>query len=220
MSSLYKDRIDAGQQLAGHLKHYAGRADTVVLGLARGGLPVAMEVAKALHAPLDVYIVRKLGTPGQPELAAGALGPGGVVVFNEDIMSALGLREADMAATITAESQEMQRRERTYRGSHAPADVRDRTVILVDDGLATGATMKAAIAALRAQEAGHIVVAVPVGARETCYELGQLADELVCIMRPQPFHSVGTWYRSFPQTSDEEVRELLQRSRRAGDGPG
>jgi putative phosphoribosyl transferase len=209
---LFRNRTDAGRQLAAELRAYANRPDVVVLGLPRGGVPVAFEVARALHAPLDVFLVRKLGVPGHEELAMGAIASGGVRVLNEEVVRALHIPEETIDAVAAEEQQELERRERTYRGDRPPADVRGRTVILVDDGLATGSTMRAAVAALRRQGPARIVVAVPVGAVDTCEELSAEADEAVCLRTPDPFYAVGIWYGSFSQTTDEEVREYLERA--------
>lgn len=209
---LYRDRREAGRFLARQLTDYTDRPDVLVLALPRGGVPVAYEVARELHAPLDVFLVRKLGVPGHEELALGAIASGGVRVLSEDVVRALGISE-DVVATIAAkELQELKRRERAYRGNRPAPDVRGKTVILIDDGLATGSTMRAAVAALRRQEPARIVVAVPVGAAETCAELQGEADEAVCAQTPDPFYAVGLWYRDFSQTTDEEVRELLERA--------
>jgi predicted phosphoribosyltransferase len=181
----------------------------VVLALPRGGVPVAAEVARALGAPLDVLLVRKLGVPGHEEYAMGALAPGGVRILNDEVVSQLGIPPWSIARATEREMRELERRERLYRAGRGPLQLRGRTVILVDDGLATGATMRAAIAALRILEPARIVVAVPVAARESCEALRQEADEVVCAVMPEPFHAVGLWYEDFPQTSDEEVRRLL-----------
>jgi predicted phosphoribosyltransferase len=208
----FRDRSEAGRQLATKLRAYAHRPDVLVLALPRGGVPVAYEVAKALDAPLDVFLVRKLGVPGQEELALGAIATGGVRVLNNDIVQALDISE-EVIDTITArEQQELHRRERLYRGERAPAEVRGRTVILIDDGLATGSTMRAAAAALRQQEPARLVVAVPVAAASTCDEFRTEVDEVVCFFTPTPFYAVGIWYEDFAQTTDEEVRELLHRA--------
>jgi predicted phosphoribosyltransferase len=213
---LYRDRREAGRFLARLLTEYADRPDVVVLALPRGGVPVAYEVARALGAPLDVFLVRKLGLPGHEELAMGAIASGGVRVLNEDVVRALGISE-DVVATVAAEElQELKRRERAYRGNRPAPDVRGKTVILIDDGLATGSTMRAAVAALRQQGPARIVVAVPVGAPGTCAELQGEADEAVCAQTPDPFYAVGLWYRDFSQTTDEEVRELLERAAAKG----
>ena len=209
---LFRDRTDAGRQLAAELAPYAGRPDVRVLALPRGGVPVAFEVAKALRAPLDVFLVRKLGLPGHEELAMGAIASGGVRVLNEDVVRRAGVSDDVIDAVAAEEEEELERRERLYRGTRPPADVRDRTVILVDDGLATGATMRAAVVALRQQRPARIVVAVPVGAAETCAEFETEADVTVCAHTPEPFYGVGMWYGDFSQTTDEEVRELLERA--------
>jgi len=209
---IFHDRADAGRALAQHLATYRGRADLTVLALPRGGVPVAFEVASALDAPLDVFVVRKLGTPGQRELAMGAIASGGVRVLNDDVVSALGITPDVIDAVAQSELQELERRERAFREGRPPADIKNRLVLLIDDGLATGATMRAAIHAVRQLEPRRVIVAVPVAARETCQDLGGLADEVVCLNMPVPFSAVGRWYMDFEQTSDEEVRELLRRS--------
>ena len=206
----FYDRRDGGRALAAQLAiRYANRHDVVVLGLPRGGLPVASEVARALKAPLDVLIVRKLGVPGQEELAMGALASGDVVVRNEDVLRFVHHPEAALSAALERERLELERREREYLGDRRPVDVRGKTVIVVDDGIATGATMRAAVSALRQRGAGRIVVAVPHAAPESCTELGQLADECVCCQTPSPYMAVGAWYDVFPQTSDAEVKQIL-----------
>jgi predicted phosphoribosyltransferase len=205
----YRDRGDAGRSLANKLTAYAGRLDVVVLALPRGGLPVASEVARALHAPLDVFLVRKLGLPGREELAMGAIATGGVRALNDDVIGQLQVPD-DVIETVAArEQQELERRERLYRGDRPPLDVRGKITILVDDGLATGASMRAAVAALRHMAPARIVAAVPVGSRETCDELRSVADEVICAYSPEPFRAVGLWYEDFSQTTDEQVRELL-----------
>jgi predicted phosphoribosyltransferase len=211
----FADRREAGRFLAGKLTGYADRPDVLVLALPRGGVPVAFEVASALHAPLDVFLVRKLGVPGHEELAMGAIASGGVRVLNEDVVRALRIPGDVLEAVAEAEQAELERRERIYRGDRPPPDVRGRTVILVDDGLATGSTMRAAVAALRRQGPARIVVAVPVGAPETCAEFEREADEVVCARTPEPFYAVGLWYGDFSQTTDEEVHELLERAAEA-----
>jgi predicted phosphoribosyltransferase len=218
---LFQDRAEAGRELAEKLAAYAGRPDVLVLALPRGGVPVAYEVARALLAPLDVFLVRKLGVPGHEELAMGAIASGGVRVLNEDIVRALDISEEDLEAVAAQERAELERRERLYRGGRPFPDVSGRTVILIDDGLATGSTMRAAVAALRRQRPARIVVAVPLGSPDTCAELQGEADEAFCACMPEPFHAVGLWYEDFSQTSDQEVRELLQRAqgqRRPGAG--
>ena len=212
--ALFKDRRDAGKQLAQELTAYAGRSVVIVLALPRGGVPVAYEVARALHAPLDIFIVRKLGLPGHEELAIGAIASGGVRVLNEDIVRALNIPESVIESIARRELQELERRERTYRGNRPPPEVRGRTVVLVDDGLATGASMRAAVAALRAQNPARIVVAVPTAAPETCEAFESEVDEIVCAMTPEPFYGVGRWYEDFSQTTDEEVRALLEEAAR------
>ena len=206
---LFQDRADAGRQLAAKLMRYAGRPDVLVLALPRGGVPVGFEVARALEAPLDVFLVRKLGVPGREELAMGALATGGVRVLNEEVVRHLDIPDEVIDEVTEQERRELERRERSYRGNRPPPEVAGCTVILVDDGLATGSTMRAAVAALRRLGPARIVVAVPVGAPETCAELGREADESVCARMPEPFYAVGLWYHDFSQTSDEEVRELL-----------
>lgn len=210
MSPRFRDRFDAGRRLAATLAAYADRPDLVVLALPRGGVPVGYEVATALHAPLDVMLVRKLGVPGHEELAMGAIASGGVRVISDDVVRALGIPDRAIAAVAANEERELKRRESAYRGDQPPADLRGRTVILVDDGLATGSTMRAAVAALKAQRPKHLVVAVPVAAAETCESLRSEVDEVVCALTPEPFLAVGQWYQDFSQFTDKEVRELLQ----------
>src|SRR5258707_1235454 len=209
---LFGDRRDAGRLLADKLATYANRPDVLVLALPRGGVPVASEVARALGAPMDVFVVRKLGVPGYEELAMGAVATGGVRVLNDQLVERLGIPEQMIDAVAARERQELARRERLYRGDRPPPDVRGRTVILVDDGLATGSTMRAAVAALRRQGAARIVVAVPVGAPETCAEFEREADDVICAVTPEPFYAVGLWYGDFSQTTDEEVRDLLEQA--------
>src|SRR5918992_1184701 len=208
----FRDRAHAGKVLAERLEGYAGRPRLLVLGLPRGGVPVAFEVAQALDAPLDVFVVGKLGVPGHEELAMGALTSGGVRVLNDDAVQGLGIDEAAIARAAAAEGTELERRERAYRGDRGPIDVAGRTVILVDDGLATGSTMRAAVHAVRALGPERLVVAVPVAARQTCEQLRAEVDELVCADTPEPFHAVGLWYDDFTQTSDDQVRDLLARA--------
>jgi predicted phosphoribosyltransferase len=205
----YRDRRDAGIALAGRLRHFAGRNDVIVLALPRGGVPVAYEVAKAIGAPLDVFMVRKLGMPGHPEFAVGAIASGGVRVLNDDLIRWYGIPPAVVEQVAGAEQRELERRERAYRGARAPRTLDGRTVILVDDGLATGSTMRAAVIAVRRLLPACIVVAVPVGAPEACRALDEVADEVVCAMMPAAFNAVGLWYEDFEQTTDEEVRRLL-----------
>ena len=209
MTSLFQDRYDAGRKLAAKLTDYAGRPDVVVLALPRGGVPVAFEVAKRLNAPLDVFLVRKLGVPGHEELAMGAIASGGVLVLNDAITQALDIPRSVIDAVAEREQQELQRREKAYRAGRPPLDPRGKTVILVDDGLATGATMAAAVAGVRKLGASQVVVAVPTAAPETCEAFEPMVDAIVCAETPQPFWSVGTWYVDFSQTSDDEVRTLL-----------
>ena len=206
---LFRDRREADRLLAEKLAAYANRPDVLVLALPRGGVPVGYEVARALSAPLDVFVVRKLGVPGYEELAMGAVATGGVRVLNDQLVERLGIPESLIDAVAARERQELARRERLYRGNRPPPDVRGRTVILVDDGLATGATMYAAIEALRQQNPARIVVAVPTASPETCEEMKTKADGVICAITPEPFHAVGRWYRDFSQTTDEEVGVLL-----------
>jgi predicted phosphoribosyltransferase len=206
----FPNRRGAGRVLADHLSEYAGRNDVVVLALPRGGVPVAYEVARALGAPLDVFVVRKLGVPGHAELAFGAVATGGVRVLNGDVVAALGLDSQEIERITEHELAEVERRERAYRGERPPPDLQGKTVILVDDGLATGASMRAA--ALAAQQLGpkKVVVAVPVAADRTCDGLREDVDEVVCAQTPDPFYAVGLWYEDFEQTTDDEVRRLLR----------
>jgi putative phosphoribosyl transferase len=205
----FENRREAGVELAGRLQQYANRDDVLVLALPRGGVPVAYEVARTLGVPLDVFIVRKLGVPGRRELAMGAIASGGVRVLNEDVLQWYGLTESDIEGVERAERLELERRERAYRAERPPLDLRNRAVLLIDDGLATGSTMKAAVQAARAQGASRVVVAVPVGAPETCRELAAMADEVVCARTPVGFSAVGQWYRDFSQTTDAEVHAML-----------
>jgi predicted phosphoribosyltransferase len=213
ISRPFRDRVNAGKVLAEHLRKYAGRPDVIVLALPRGGVPVAYEVAKALGAPLDVFIVRKLGVPGHEEYAMGAVASGGVRVLNEDVVRGLGLNDIAVERVAARELAELNRRERLYRGDRPEPDLKGRTVILVDDGLATGSTMKAAVKALAARGPARIVVAVPIAAADTCQALRREVDEVVCAVTPEPFHAVGLWYDDFRQTSDEEVHDLLAKGR-------
>jgi putative phosphoribosyl transferase len=218
MIGKYRDRRDAGRTLAAALGEYAGREDVVVLALPRGGVPVAFEVAEALGAPLDVFVVRKLGVPWQEELAMGALASGGagepVRVLNDEVIAMYHISDAEIAAVTEAERRELARRERAYRGDRPAADVRGRTAILVDDGLATGSTMRAAVAALRQEGPARVVVAVPISAPDACDAFRAVADDVVCARTPEPFVAVGLWYDDFTQTEDEEVHALLARARR------
>lgn len=215
MMRRFRDRADAGRMLAARLAAYAYRPDVLVLALPRGGVPVGYEVARALGTPLDVYIVRKLGVPGYEELAMGAIATGGAPVLNQEVVNSLHIPPSIIEAVAAREQRELERREHLYRGNRPPPEVRGRTVILVDDGLATGATMRAAIAALRRQQPARLVVAVPVASRETCDALRPEVDEVVCAMTPEPFHAVGLWYEDFAPTTDDEVRDLLDRAARA-----
>lgn len=205
----FRDRHDAGAELASRLRHYADRDDVVVLALPRGGVPVGFEVAEALGAALDIFLVRKLGMPGHPEFAMGAIASGGIRVLSRDVLAYYGISDDAVDHILRIEQAELDRRERAYREHHPPADVRGKTVILVDDGLATGSTMEAAVEAVRALGPARIVVAVPVGARQTCEKFRDRADEVVCARTPEPFSAVGLWYDDFSQTPDEDVRALL-----------
>lgn len=216
----FRDRRDAGSKLARELLQYAHRPDVIVLALPRGGVPVAFEVALALHVPLDVFIVRKLGLPGQEELAIGAIASGGLRVLNENVIRMLHIPQEVIENIAERELKELQRRERLYRGNNPLPEVHDRTVILIDDGLATGASMRAAVAALRAQHSARLVVAVPVAAPETCESFQREVDEIVCAMTPEPFVGVGRWYEDFSQTTDEGVRLFLEDARRRQLVPG
>lgn len=206
---LFCDRREAGRFLAERLRRYANRPDVMVLALPRGGVPVASEIAQALHAPLDVFLVRKLGAPGHEELALGAVASGGVRVLNDHIVQTLHIPEAVIEAVAAREQQELERRERLYRGNRPPLNARGKTVILVDDGLATGATMHAAIKALRQAQAARLIVAVPIAPPEICRELRAKVDEVICAITPDPFYAVGLAYEDFSQTSDRDVLDLL-----------
>jgi putative phosphoribosyl transferase len=212
MERAFANRTEAGRLLAEKLVQYAGRDDVIVLGLPRGGVPVAFEVARRLGVPLDVFIVRKLGVPGFEELAAGAIASGGVRVLNEDVMRSIPHADEAVEAVTARETAELERREQIYRDGRPPPELRDRIVILVDDGLATGASMRAAVKALRQSGAAKIVVAVPVGPPDTCRELQEEADETICLSTPEFFQAVGQYYEDFSQTSDEDVRELLSQA--------
>ena len=209
---IFRDRADAGRKLAAQLARYTNREDVLVLALPRGGVPVAYEVAKKLHAPLDVFLVRKLGVPGHEELAMGAIATGGVRVVNEDLISYLGIPNEVIDSIAAIEQRELERREKAYRDGRPPPELKNKVVILIDDGLATGSTMRAAAASLRQQNPARIVVAVPVSSPETCEEFRSEVDDIVCAVTPQHFRGVGLWYNDFSQTSDEEVRELLKRA--------
>jgi putative phosphoribosyl transferase len=221
MSTRFRDRTDAGQRLAAELADYAGDRDVIVLALPRGGVPVAYEVAQVLDAPLDVFVVRKLGLPHHPELAMGAIASGGIKVLDQETMHRFGVTESQLAEVIATEERELARRERHFRDQRPFPSVQGKTVILIDDGLATGATMAAATSALRARGPNRLVVAVPVAAAETCEAFRPFVDDIVCTMTPEPFHAVGLWYDDFTQTTDEEVHDLLARaaSRQAPDAP-
>jgi predicted phosphoribosyltransferase len=205
----FQNRNEAGRQLAEKLAPYADRPDVVVLALPRGGVPVGHEVARALGVPLDVFLVRKLGVPGYEEFAMGAIASGGVRVMNDRVIRLLHIPEYTIEAVTVAEQRELERRERLYRGDRAPPDVRDRTVIVVDDGLATGATMHAAVKALRRQQPARIVVAIPTASPDICMQFHPVAEDVVCLIMPEPFHAVGVWYKEFNQIGDDDVRELL-----------
>jgi predicted phosphoribosyltransferase len=212
MERAFADRTEAGRLLAEKLGEYADRDDVIILGLPRGGVPVAYEVAKRLRASLDVFVVRKLGVPGFEELAAGAIASGGVRVLNEDVVRAIPHAEEAIEAVTTRETAELERREQLYRAGRPAPELRDRVVILIDDGLATGATMRAAVKALRESGAAKIIVAVPVGPPDTCREIEEQADETICLSTPAFFQAVGQYYEDFSQTSDEDVRELLSQA--------
>jgi putative phosphoribosyl transferase len=210
---VFRDRAEAGRALATRLMGFAGRGDVVVLALPRGGVVVGYEVAQALNAPLDVFMVRKLGTPGQPELAMGAIASGGVIVLNPDVVHGMNISDGVIRSVAAGEQQEIERREREYRGNRPPLPLRHHAVILVDDGLATGSTMRAAVTAVRDRDPASIVVAAPVAAAPTCEELRSegAADHVICLVTPDRFQAVGQWYEQFPQVSNEEVSSLLER---------
>jgi putative phosphoribosyl transferase len=209
---LFADRIEAGRLLAAALQGYRGGPDVIVLGLPRGGIPVAHRVAEELGVPLDVFLVRKLGVPGHEELAMGAIATGGVRVLSQQLIDHVGIPQEVIEEVTQREAQELVRRERVYRGERPPAEIAGRTVILIDDGLATGSTMRAAVAAVRKQGPRRMVVAVPVAAADTCEALRREVEEVVCLETPEPFFAVGMWYEDFTETSDAEVRELLERA--------
>ena len=208
----FLDRREGGAALAAKLARHAGRSDVIVLALPRGGVPVGYEVARSLGAPLDVFLVRKLGTPGHRELAMGAIASGGVRVLNEDVVRWYSIPERAIDAVARSEQAELERREREYRRDRPSRDLKDHVVILVDDGLATGSTMRAAVEAVRQHQPARVIVAVPVAASETCREFQALADEIVCAKTPEPFSAVGQWYVDFSQTTDDEVRTLLEKT--------
>jgi predicted phosphoribosyltransferase len=212
--AIFKDRRDAGRKLAKKLTAYANRSDVIVLALPRGGVPVAYEVALALNAPLEIFIVRKLGLPGHEELAMGAIATGGARVINQDIVRNFNVPQGLIEAVVRRELKELERRERLYRGDRAVREIHDRTVILIDDGLATGASMHAAIIGLRARDPARIVIAVPTAALETCEAFKDMVDEIICATTPEPFYGVSRWYEDFSQTSDEEVPTLLEEAAR------
>ena len=208
----FADRTEAGKQLAKALMKYAHRRDTIVLALPRGGVPVGYEVANALHCPLDVLVVRKLGTPSQEELAMGAIASGGMRVLNRDVIDYLNIAPEDIEAETRRETRELERRERAFRGDRLPLDIRGRVVLLVDDGLAMGTTMLAAVSAVRALGAKKVVAAVPVGAVQSCRQLRTEVDELICLVKPDHLVAISVWYDDFRQTTDQEVQELLRRT--------
>ena len=210
--TLFRDRRDAGKKLAQKLIDYSGREDVIVLALPRGGVPVAYEVSLALQIPLDIFIVRKLGWPGHEEMAIGAIASGGVRVLNEDIVRHLNIPDTLIDAVAQRETRELERREREYRGKRPPLELKDRAVIIIDDGLATGASMRAAIVGVRAHAPVQIVVAVPTAALETCKALEPEVDQIICASTPEPFYGVSRWYEDFSQTTDEEVRLLLEKA--------
>lgn len=209
---IFRNREEAGQRLASRLSKYRNRDDVIVLGVPRGGIPVAFEVATALHLPLDIFVLRKLGVPGHEELAFGAVGSGGVRVLNSRVVQELGISQLDIASVTGAEREELERRERLYRGNCPPLDVQGRTVILVDDGIATGASLMAATHALRKMKPAAIVLATPIAPRTTCDRLRREVDEVVCVEMPEPFYGVGQFYDDFSQVSDKEVKQLLERA--------
>ncbi len=219
MADIFRDRAEAGQILARELMQYANQPGVIVLGLPRGGVPVAFEVAMALHAPLDVFVVRKLGTPGDSELAMGAIASGGVRVLNEEVVQRLGIPMHVIAAATAAEERELKRRELAYRGSTSEPEVLGKTVLLIDDGIATGSTIRAAIRALKAQHCARIIIGAPTAAASTYRELRPEVDEFIALLTPENFHGVGQWYQDFRQTSDEEVTGLLQRARERPSSP-
>jgi predicted phosphoribosyltransferase len=215
MNQPFADRREAGVELASKLRHLANRNDVVVLALPRGGVPVAYEVAEALNAPLDIFLVRKLGLPGYPELAMGAIASGGVRVLNPEVVRFYGVSSSAIDRVASDEQRELERREREYRRGSPMTNVRDKVVILVDDGLATGSTMRAAVEAVRQHTPASVIVAVPVGAPSTCEEFADITDETICARTPEQFSAVGLWYRDFSQTTDEEVQSLLHAHERS-----
>ena len=212
MTSKFRDRTEAGKMLAQKLTTYTNRKDGLVMALPRGGVPVGYEVAKKLNIPLDICIVRKLGVPGHKELAMGAIASGGVRILNYDVVSWLNISSGTIDEVAAHELRELQRRDRVYRGDRSPPDIRNKTIILVDDGIATGSTIRAAIAILQQQQPRRIIVATPVAPLVVCQELQALVDEVVCLSMPEPFYAIGLWYENFAQTTDAEVRKLLEKS--------
>ncbi len=210
----FKNRTEAGKQLAEELKIHSGKKNLIVVALPRGGVPVAFEVAKALNVPLDVFVVRKLGTPGQEELAMGAIASGAVRVLNDRVISSLNIPDDEVDRVAAREQAELERREKAYRGARPPLDLEGKFVIVIDDGLATGSTMRAAVSALRARNVAHLIVAVPLAPVETYKDFRQAGDEIVVLSTPKPFASIGQWYEDFGQTTNDEVRELLVRAAR------
>ncbi|MBD1916914.1 MULTISPECIES: phosphoribosyltransferase [Cyanophyceae] len=210
---LFQNRVDAGQRLANLLQSYANRPGVIVIALPRGGVPVAAQIANALEAPLDVLVVRKLGIPGFRETAMGSIASGNFIYFNQDLIQRLAISPEAIDVVVQHEQEELRRREKAYRDNLAPLDLRDRTVILVDDGLATGATIQVAIEAVKQQRPKQLIVAVPVADREACNWVGTVVDRIICAETPQPFYAVGLWYEEFAQTSDDEVRSLLHQAK-------
>lgn len=206
---VFYNRSEAGKQLAAQLAIYRGRTDVLVLALPRGGVPVAFEVAQALHAPLDVVIVRKLGVPRYEELAMGAIATGGIQILNQNVIATLGISEKEINNVVASEQQELELRERLYRGNRSAYDIHGRIVILVDDGIATGATMHAAVAAIKQQQPARVIIAVPVAAAATCKTFATQGDEVICVLKPEEFYAISLWYEHFSQTSEKEVRDLL-----------
>lgn len=212
MNLKFRDRTEAGQSLAARLSSYANRPDVLVLALPRGGVPVAYEIAQALNVPLDICLVRKLGVPGQEELAMGAIAPGGIMVLNNEVLKSLQISRQSLLEVATSERQELERRMQVYRGDRLPPQIRDRLIILVDDGIATSATLRAAITLLQRQHPQGIIVAAPVAPATVCETLQELVQDVVCLSTPEPLNSIGMWYRDFSQTTDEEVCRLLQQA--------
>jgi putative phosphoribosyl transferase len=208
----FRNRVEAGRRLAAALEGYAGRRNLLILALPRGGVPVAFEVARALNAPMDVMLVRKLGVPGHEELAMGAIASGGIRILSDDVIAAFGITDRVIAAVAAQEQEELDRREKLYRDDRPSPTIRGRSIVLVDDGLATGSTMRAAALAIRVQNPEHLTVAVPVAPAETCAALRREVDEVICAVSPEPFFAVGNWYEDFSQTTDEEVHQLLERA--------